>query len=424
MQSSQLDPGTMRIDAATDRWLHDLGRMIAIRTVFPPGAGYAEFADLMEELFAPLGFEFERINVPQRLWQAPGYEGARVNLIARRRRGRPVCNIYCHVDTVDAGDGWTNRPFELTRRGNQLFGRGTADMKGAIAATLAALRSLEAAAIDLAFDPVLLFCTDEEGGLYPGVRYLAEQGLLEGHTLCLNGSAAPRIWAGCFGSLDMLVRVQGRAAHSGQGLDGINAIEEAVPVLAALMNLKHKVEARASNLPAPPQWPGGKLYGRLNITAINSGITGSAVSAVCNLLLNRRYAPEESLTAVRDEIERAIATATTRALSVTSEVVGHLAPVTDPDDGPHWLRWQHALAFGFDFAPHDFRRWAASSSSDMGFVQQAGLKEILLGGLIRPEARIHAADEFTTVTDISSLARSILAYLANGEIPPPAAAST
>src|SRR5262249_44747469 len=145
---------------------------------------------------------------------------------------------------------------------------------------------------------------------------------------------------------------------------------------------------------------------------------------VCNLLLNRRYAPEENLTAVRDEIQRAIATAKTRALSVTSEVVGHLTPVTDPDDGPHWPRWQRALAFGFCFPPHDFRRWAASSSSDMGFVQQAGLKEILLGGLIRPEARIHAADEFTTVTDISALAKSILAYLANAEIPPPAAANS
>ena len=80
---------------------------------------------------------------------------------------------------------------------------------------------------------MLIFCTDEKSGLDPAVRYLAEQGLLEGHMLCLNGSAAPRIWAGCFGSLDMLVRVQGRATHSGKGLDGINAIEETVPALAA-----------------------------------------------------------------------------------------------------------------------------------------------------------------------------------------------
>jgi succinyl-diaminopimelate desuccinylase len=183
-------------------------------------------------------------------------------------------------------------------------------MKGVIAATLAALRALEAGNFDLAFNPVLIFCTDEEGGLYPWVRYLAGQDFLEGHVLCLNGS--PRISTSGFGSLDMLVRVQGRG-HSGQGLDGINAIEETVPVLAALMDLKYKVEARQSNLPAPPRWPGGKFYGRLNVTAISGGIKGSAVPGVCKLPVNRRYAPEENPKVVRDEIERAIATATRRA---------------------------------------------------------------------------------------------------------------
>jgi succinyl-diaminopimelate desuccinylase len=104
MQPSTLDSGTMHIDAAANRWVHDLGRMIVIRTVYPPRAGYAAFADLMEELFAPLRFELEPVNVPQRLWFASGCEGARINLLARRRRGRPVCNIYCHVDRVNAGE--------------------------------------------------------------------------------------------------------------------------------------------------------------------------------------------------------------------------------------------------------------------------------------------------------------------------------
>jgi succinyl-diaminopimelate desuccinylase len=44
-------------------------------------------------------------------------------------------------------------------------------------------------------------------------------------------------------------------------------------------------------------------------------------------------------------------------------------------------------------------------------VQQAGIKEILLGGLIRPESNAHAPDEFTTVSDVVALARAILFYL-------------
>jgi succinyl-diaminopimelate desuccinylase len=48
----------------------------------------------------------------------------------------------------------------------------------------------------------------------------------------------------------------------------------------------------------------------------------------------------------------------------------------------------------------------------MGWVQQAGIQEILLGGLGRPDNNVHGADEFTTLDDIRALARAILAYLA------------
>ena len=98
-------------------------------------------------------------------------------------------------------------------------------------------------------------------------------------------------------------------------------------------------------------------------------------------------------------------------VSVKTEVIVHLTPVVDPDDGPHWPRWQHALCTGFGFSPGEFRRWGASSSSDMGFVQAAGRREILLGGLGRPDRHIHAADEFTTIADVEALATAIRHYL-------------
>ncbi len=47
-----------------------------------------------------------------------------------------------------------------------------------------------------------------------------------------------------------------------------------------------------------------------------------------------------------------------------------------------------------------------------GWVQQAGIQEILLGGLATPERRIHGPDEHTTIDDIAALARSVLLYLA------------
>lgn len=394
-----------------ENWIGDLARMLAVDTTFPPGTGYLPFAELMEELLEPLGFDCERVIVPPELWRAEGSHGERVNLLARRGVGRPVCSIYFHVDTVPPGEGWTAPPFGLTHRGDRLIGRGAADMKGAVAATLLAIGAADAAGAPYVFDPDLLFCTDEEGGKFPGVRYLSQLGLIEGHVLCLNGSAAPRLWAGCFGSVDVLVTVKGRAAHSGEGIDGVNAIEAATPILSALLGLKARVELRISALPAPPHHE-GPLRSRLTLAGVRGGGKGSAVPALCTVLINRRYAPEEDFDTVLAEVEEAIASAAGGAgISVKTEVIGHLTPVVDPDDGPHWPRWQHALCTGFGFSPGEFRRWGASSSSDMGFVQAAGRREILLGGLGRPDRNIHAADEFTTITDVEALAIAIRHYL-------------
>ncbi len=413
--SSNLTQAIATIAGDVEAMAADLGRMIAADTSFPPGDGYGAFADLMEGLLAPAGFSFQRVSVPQHLWQTPGgrAHGERINLIARRRTGRPVCSLYYHVDTVPAGSGWTHPPFELTRVGNRLHGRGAADMKGAIAATLAALRAAGKHGLALRFDPEFLLCTDEEGGLYPGVRHLAEQGLVEGHLLSFNGSAGPRIWAGCFGSIDILITVRGRGAHSGDPVGGINAIEVAMPLLNALAALKARVEMRNSAMPPPPHNEGRPLHARLTLAALHGGDKGSALPERLEILINRRYAPEEDFAAVRAEIDETIAAAMagSAALEVTTQMIGHLAPVADPT-GPHWPRWQRALGHAFGYAPEDFRAWGSSTSSDMGFVQQAGVREILLGGLTRPGNNTHAPDEFTTTDDLVALAQAVLLYLA------------
>ncbi len=391
----------------------ELARLVACDTSFPPGDGYAAFADLVEAMVRPLGLPTRRVTVPPALWRGGGAAGERVNLIAGAGRGRPVCSLYFHTDTVPPGDGWTHDPLVLTPVGDRLVGRGTADMKGSIAAVLAALRAAQRHGVALEFDPVLLLCTDEEGGLYPGIRYLAEQGLVEGHLLSFNGGAAPRIWAGCFGSFDLRVTVTGRAAHSGDPGAGVNAVEAAVPLLEALLALKPRVEARVSALPPPPHNQGRPLHGLLTIAAAHGGQKGSSLPASFEVLINRRYAPEEAFEAALAELHETIAAAMRGgpALGAAVELVGHLAPVSDPT-GPHWPRWQAALSRGFGFAPAAFRAWGSSTSSDMGWVQRAGIREILLGGLSRPDNNVHGADEFTTGADLIALARSVLAYLA------------
>jgi succinyl-diaminopimelate desuccinylase len=408
-----LADGFAEIERTAESAVDDLARMVATDTSFPPGAGYEAFAGLMESSVAALSLECQRVNVPEQLWRiaTASVRGQRTNLIARRRSGKPVLGLYFHVDTVPAAPGWATDPLRLTRDGDRLIGLGAADMKGTIAAVLLALRAADTTRLPLAYDPMLLLCTDEEGGVYPGVRYLAEQGLLEGHILNFNGAAAPRTWAGCFGLFTLLVRVHGKTLHASEARHAgasANAIEAALPILNALAELKPTIAARTSALPPPPHAT-GPLAAQLDISAAHGGQCGGQIPAQFEILICRRYAPEEDFLTARSEIENLV---TQAAPGVEIEIIltGHLMPTSDPT-GPHWPRWQEALSAGFGYAPDDFAKWGATSCSDFGWVQKTGMQEVLLTGLGRPESQIHAPGEFTTLADIVALAKSVLAYL-------------
>lgn len=405
-----------------DEAVANLRAMVALDTRFPPGAGYDDFADLAEKLVTPLGFGCERVVVPDPLWQvADGpATGRRTNLIATRPSGKPVLGLYFHVDTVPDAPGWQSDPFTLQQDGDRLTGLGAADMKGSIAAVLLALQTAQETGLELAYDPMLLFCTDEEAGLYPGIRYLAEQGRLRGHILNFNGSADARIWAGCFGLFTLRIRLRGRPVHAGEGnrtSAGLNAIEAALPLMAALKDLRPAIAAKVSRLPPPPH-ASGPLAGQLSIVSAQGGTCAGQVPSQFDITICRRYAPEETYEEARAPIDAVIEAFAGRLpdLGVSVDLIGHLVPTEDPG-GPHWPRWQAAMQAGFGYAPADFRRWGAASCSDFGYVQRTGMREILLGGLGRPDRNIHAPGEYTTVTDIVALARSVLAYLAADFMP-------
>lgn len=411
---NRLEHAAALIDRDAPRMVEELRRLIAIDTSLPPGENYPAMATALTALFEPLGFACRRVAVPPELWQADGFgfSGPRENLIAERGGGGPPIALYAHIDAVPPGPGWTRPPFALTADGDRLYGRGTADMKGTIPCVLAALRAADAAGLRLRFSPAFFGCTDEEAGAYPGIRYLAEIGIVRGPILCLNGGAAPRIYGGSFGSIDLCLAVHGRSGHaSGAHGTTVNAIEATVPLLGALMALKVRVAERASTAIAPPPGHDGPLRPRLTFGVISGGVKSSQTPALCSLIVNRRYAPEEDVEAAVAEIERVARAAiapTGASLAITRG--GHLAPVVDPD-GPETARWADAMAWGFGFPRESFVRYGSVSSSDMGWAQRAGLRHVLLGGLSRADNGVHGADEFTTMADMRALARSLLAFL-------------
>lgn len=402
------------LEGGRRRVLEHLDALVGVDTSMPPGERYPTVAKLLEARLKALGFACERVEVPESLWRSEhlGLHGPRVNLVARRPRGRPPLSIYGHTDVVPVDpSAWIHPPFRATLDGDFAYGRGASDMKGAIAALLLALETAVSHGIALAYDPVLLLCTDEEGGTYPGIRYLAEKGYVEGHLLCMDGHAAPRLWAGCCGLADFRITVRGVSSHSGSPELGTNAIERAIPLLNRLMTLKAEVASRRSAMPAAPGAPHDRIGALLNVTVARGGEKATTVPASFTIDVDRRYLPEETLEEVRQELERTVCGQDASDADVRVELIAHLPPVHDPL-GPHWPRWQAAMQAGFEFDTPSFRAYGASSSSDMGWAQAAGTKEILLGGVGRSDNNIHGPDERVAVADLLGFARTLLCYLA------------
>ena len=99
-----------------------------------------------------------------------GYVG-----LADLNQGPTRLGILAHLDVVPQGGNWTRPPFDLTREGGRLYGRGTADDKGPAVAALYAMLAVRAAAPELAGNARLILGTDEESGSADLAWYFARE---------------------------------------------------------------------------------------------------------------------------------------------------------------------------------------------------------------------------------------------------------
>ncbi|HEY6815492.1 MAG TPA: M20/M25/M40 family metallo-hydrolase, partial [Croceibacterium sp.] len=139
-------------------------RLIACESVTPArGPVFDEF----EAMLAPLGFAVDRFVSGE----AP--DGPVENCLAIRRgsAGSRHFAFAGHLDVVPAGEGWTSAAFAPERRNGLLYGRGACDMKGSIAAMVAAVAEIPADAGTLSF----IITGDEEGPAVHGTRALIQR---------------------------------------------------------------------------------------------------------------------------------------------------------------------------------------------------------------------------------------------------------
>ena len=206
-------------------------RLLACPSVTPAtGAVFAE----LESMLAPLGFTVDRFIAGE----AP--DGPVENLLAWRTTGTGPHFAYAgHLDVVPPGAGWTSDPFAPDIRGDLLYGRGAVDMKGSIAAFVAALSDLPD---DLPGTISLIITGDEEGPAVHGTLALMDRMATRGlrPDFCLVGEPTSTqrlgdvVKIGRRGSVNMWISVQGAQGHVAYPHLADNPIPRLVRILAAI----------------------------------------------------------------------------------------------------------------------------------------------------------------------------------------------
>ncbi len=222
-------------------------------------------------------------------------EPGRVSVIGTLRGaggGRSLM-LNAHIDTVGV-DGMTD-PFSATIDEGRLFGRGSFDMKGAMAACLGAVKGLVDGGISLAGDVVVAGVADEEYSSI-GTADLIERCKVDGAIvtepthldLCLAHKGY--VW--------LKVTTHGRAAHGSRFEEGVDANMRMGRFLGELEKLERALRQGAAHpLVGPPS---------LHAAVLRGGTGVSTYAASCELHIERRTIPGETPEQVHDEIQEII----------------------------------------------------------------------------------------------------------------------
>lgn len=268
-----------------------LGRLIAFDTVSdrPNMPLIAFLRDLLEDAGADVQLIADETGTKANLYATIG------------PRDRPGIALSGHTDVVPVeGQDWTVPPFEMTERDGKLFGRGTADMKGFVAAATAA--ALRAAKGDLQTPLHLALSHDEEIGCI-GVRSLIDM-LAKAPfrpRFCIVGEpTSMQVGTGHKGKTALRAVCTGREAHSALAPTGVNAIHLATDLVAHLRRMQAEIADKGAS-DAAYDVP----YTTVHAGVIAGGVQVNIVPNRCVLDFEIRNLAEDDPAAMIASIEEA-----------------------------------------------------------------------------------------------------------------------
>jgi acetylornithine deacetylase len=282
--------------------LADLIRINSINpTLAAGGGGEAEIADYVATALSSLGLDVCKLeSQPGRVSVVGVLQGTNTT---RQGGGAKSLILNAHYDTV--GIEGMDEPFSAAVRDGKMFGRGSYDMKGSLAAQMAAVKAIVDSGTRLRGDLVIAAVSDEEYGsigTQDVIRYIKTDAAI------VTEPTAVRICLAHKGYLWIEVETIGRAAHGSKFESGIDANMLMGRFLSKLDKLEQELRARPPHpLVGPPS---------LHAAMIKGGEGLSTYAASCKLQIERRTIPGETEAQVVAELKAIADNATVRSYFV------------------------------------------------------------------------------------------------------------
>jgi succinyl-diaminopimelate desuccinylase len=406
------------IDAHSAELASRLRDLVRISTVNPPGENYDAITTTLTRQLEEAGLRTRRLAIPGALLRKtlPPEQHAfpRWNVLGFRpvRGARKTIHFNAHYDVVPVSGTWKHGdPFSGALAGGWVYGRGTADMKGSIAALLLALRALKATSVSPLMNLEVSFTADEETDSILGAEWVVKNAPIKpDYAIVMEGGERSEVCCGHNGVVWLGVTVHGKAAHGSRPERGINALEKMAALILALDGYKQLLAARTFTTPL-----GKIMRPTVNVGGVFAQGPGGKVNTVpaqASFSIDRRVLPVEKAATVERELRAFLAPAA-RAIPdcrITVDKISENHPCFTPPRHPFFGAMADAVT-SVRGEPTHFN--VSTGFNDMHFFAHH-LKIPTLGYGPGGE-RFHAVDERASLKELVACAKSYVTLLTTFE---------
>jgi len=323
-------------------------------------------------------------------------EKKRVNLFstikAKNTNGKKPIILSGHTDVVPVSKGWSSDPFTATIKDDKLFGRGSCDMKGFIACTLAYAPVLSNSKLDR--DIHFSFTFDEETACKGApilIKELKKRGITNG--ICIVGEPTNmKIIDSHKGCYEYTTYFEGLAGHSSEPHKGVSAVEYAARYVNKLIELRQKLKEREpkDSIFDPP-------YSTLQVGGIFGGIAHNVIADKCHVNWETRPVVKEDAIFLNSELDKFVKENLLPEMqkiypnsSIKKKIIGEII-------GFNRLQKSEACEFVSSITG-DNSRAVVSFGTEAGLFQEIGISTVVCGpGSIE---QAHKIDEFIKLDEL------------------------